>query len=246
LRRVAAQVSTGCNRFLRLIFTEPAGPSTQGDLVCQRSPLRRDPTRARWGGGTVRGRQWHRTTAGHTTGRASVNGTEASIARSRNSASSSGRRRLQAGRRSRLLLRTTASNGMTRRPTAVLRMDTRSSASTASTISSLRRRRAPRQSVRTSRTGRSSGLLPHPLRPLRPHPFTPRGKARTGARERWNSNVTRWKKDLPGLADVDIRYVGGGELLERLTRPGNEGRQWFFFRTAGAGQRLVQGTGHAC
>jgi hypothetical protein len=143
-------------------------------------------------------------------------------------------------------LRTAASNGMTRRPTAVLRMDTRSSASTASTISSLRRRRAPRQSVRTSRTGRSSGLLPHPLRPLRPHPFTPRGKARTGARERWNSNVARWKKDLPGLADVDIRYVGGGELLERLTRPGNEGRQWFFFRTAGAGQRLVQGTGHAC
>jgi hypothetical protein len=26
-----------------------------------------------------------------------------------------------------------------------------------------------------------------------------------------------------------IRYVGNGELLERLTRHGNEGRQWFFF-----------------
>ena len=60
-------------------------------------------------------------------------------------------------------------------------------------------------------------------------------KARTGARERWNSNVARWKKDLPGLADVDIRYVGGGELLERLTRPGNEGRQWFFFERRALG-----------
>ncbi|MFB7746271.1 hypothetical protein [Streptomyces sp. NPDC056132] len=68
-----------------------------------------------------------------------------------------------------------------------------------------------------------------------PTPVTPRGKARTGARERWNSNVARWKKDLPGLADVDIRYVGGGELLERLTRPGNEGRQWFFFERRALG-----------
>ncbi|WP_327321074.1 hypothetical protein OG735_40965 [Streptomyces sp. NBC_01210] len=61
-----------------------------------------------------------------------------------------------------------------------------------------------------------------------PTPFTPSGKPRTGARERWNIHIAKWK-ELPGLAGVDIRYVGGGELLERLTRPGNEGRQWFFF-----------------
>jgi hypothetical protein len=68
-----------------------------------------------------------------------------------------------------------------------------------------------------------------------PTPLTPSGKPRTGARRRWNNNVALWKEQLPGLTDVDIRYVGGGELLERLTRPGNEGRQWFFFerRTLG-------------
>lgn len=73
-----------------------------------------------------------------------------------------------------------------------------------------------------------------------PTPVTPGGKARTGARERWNSNVARWKRDLPGLADVDIRYVGGGELLERLTRPGNEGRQWFFFERRALGSEWLQ------
>ncbi|MER5996489.1 hypothetical protein [Streptomyces viridosporus] len=62
-----------------------------------------------------------------------------------------------------------------------------------------------------------------------PTPFTPAGKRRRGARERWNDNVAAWKVELDGLAEVDIRFVGGGELLERLTLPGNEGRQWFFF-----------------
>ncbi|WP_097958015.1 hypothetical protein [Streptomyces sp. wa1002] len=68
-----------------------------------------------------------------------------------------------------------------------------------------------------------------------PTPVTPRGRPRTGARERWNKNVAQWKEQLPGLADVDICYVGGGELLERLTRPGNEGRQWFFFERRALG-----------
>ncbi|MER8199472.1 hypothetical protein ABTY00_36810 [Streptomyces microflavus] len=73
-----------------------------------------------------------------------------------------------------------------------------------------------------------------------PTPVTPGGKARTGARERWNNNVALWKRELPGLADVDIRYVGGGELLERLTRPGNEGRQWFFFERRALGSEWLQ------
>ncbi|MFI5966398.1 hypothetical protein ACIA8J_30095 [Streptomyces asoensis] len=73
-----------------------------------------------------------------------------------------------------------------------------------------------------------------------PTPVTPRGNPRTGARERWNNNVAQWKKQLPGLAGVDIRYVGGGELLERLTRPGNEGRQWFFFERRALGSEWLR------
>jgi hypothetical protein len=68
-----------------------------------------------------------------------------------------------------------------------------------------------------------------------PTPFTPAGKPREGARDRWNRNVASWKETLPGLADVDIRYVGGGELLDRLGRPGNEGRLWFFFERRALG-----------
>jgi hypothetical protein len=74
-----------------------------------------------------------------------------------------------------------------------------------------------------------------------PTPFTPRGRPRQGAREKWNRNVDKWKTELPGLAGVDIRYVGGGELLERLTRPGNEGRQWFFFERRALGSEWFQG-----
>lgn len=69
-----------------------------------------------------------------------------------------------------------------------------------------------------------------------PTPFTPAGKRRRGARERWNASVAAWKDELDGLAQVDIRFVGGGELLERLTRPGNEGRQWFFFHQRALGR----------
>ncbi|MEU6759128.1 hypothetical protein [Streptomyces sp. NPDC046685] len=68
-----------------------------------------------------------------------------------------------------------------------------------------------------------------------PTPFTPAGKPREGARDRWNRNVASWKETLPGLADVDVRYVGGGELLDRLGRPGNEGRLWFFFERRALG-----------
>ncbi|WP_329377020.1 hypothetical protein [Streptomyces sp. NBC_01716] len=73
-----------------------------------------------------------------------------------------------------------------------------------------------------------------------PTPFTPSGTPRTGARKRWNNNVVKWNNELPGLAGVDIRYVGGGELLERLTRPGNEGRQWFFFEKRALGTEWLR------
>ncbi|MFC7246931.1 hypothetical protein ACFQO7_31015 [Catellatospora aurea] len=49
------------------------------------------------------------------------------------------------------------------------------------------------------------------------------------ARTRWNNAVERWREDIPGLQDVEIDFVEGGVLLERLTRPGNEGRRLFFF-----------------
>jgi hypothetical protein len=65
-----------------------------------------------------------------------------------------------------------------------------------------------------------------------PAPATesPTGKARSGARRRWNEAIQRWQTDLPGVADIEIVFRGSGELLERLTQPGNEGRRWFFFR----------------
>jgi hypothetical protein len=62
-----------------------------------------------------------------------------------------------------------------------------------------------------------------------PAPETPKGQKRVGARQRWNNAVARWRKDLPGLADMEIDFLGAGELLDRLNRPGNEGRRWFFF-----------------
>ncbi|MCX4862135.1 hypothetical protein [Streptomyces canus] len=68
-----------------------------------------------------------------------------------------------------------------------------------------------------------------------PTPVTPAGKPRQGARDRWNTNVAQWQMDLPGLADVTIKFVGGGELLERLSRPGNEGRRWFWFEQRALG-----------
>ena len=62
-----------------------------------------------------------------------------------------------------------------------------------------------------------------------PTPIAPSGSSRVGARDKWNNNVSKWKTDFPALADVKIRLVGGGELLDRLTEPGHEGRRWFFF-----------------
>jgi len=50
-----------------------------------------------------------------------------------------------------------------------------------------------------------------------------------GARKRWDDAVVRWKRDLPGLDDVEIDLRDSGQLLERLLKPGNEGRRWFFF-----------------
>jgi hypothetical protein len=55
------------------------------------------------------------------------------------------------------------------------------------------------------------------------------GQAPGSARARWLEAVAKWKRELPGVGDIEIDFVGGGELLERLTEPGNEGRRWFFF-----------------
>jgi hypothetical protein len=68
-----------------------------------------------------------------------------------------------------------------------------------------------------------------------PAETTRTGKDREGARQKWTKKVALWKKELPGLADMDIELVGSGELLERLTRPGNEGRRWFFFEQLALG-----------
>ena len=70
-----------------------------------------------------------------------------------------------------------------------------------------------------------------------PAPQTRSGRQRRGARQRWNDAVQRWKNELPGTADIEIDYVGCGELLERLTQPGNEGRRWFFFHDLVLGPR---------
>ncbi|MFI9389127.1 hypothetical protein [Kutzneria sp. NPDC052558] len=56
-----------------------------------------------------------------------------------------------------------------------------------------------------------------------PTPETPAGKPREGARQKWNNAVARWRKELPGLADMEIDFLGAGELLDRLNRTGNEG-----------------------
>jgi hypothetical protein len=55
------------------------------------------------------------------------------------------------------------------------------------------------------------------------------GKPVEGARKRWNDAVASRKRDLPGTADIEIYLVDSGQLLDRLSKPGNEGRQWFFF-----------------
>ncbi|MGV9407882.1 helix-turn-helix domain-containing protein [Streptomyces sp. NPDC003667] len=46
-----------------------------------------------------------------------------------------------------------------------------------------------------------------------PHPLTSAGKRRRAARERWNVSVAAWRDELDRLAEVDIRFVGRGELL---------------------------------
>jgi hypothetical protein len=63
-----------------------------------------------------------------------------------------------------------------------------------------------------------------------PTAVTPKGKSRLGARERWNNAVERWNRTMPGVDGIEIVFRGSGELFERLTQPGNEGRQWFFFQ----------------
>ncbi len=74
-----------------------------------------------------------------------------------------------------------------------------------------------------------------------PAPQTRSGRQQQGARQRWNDAVQRWKNDLPGVADIEIDFVGSGELLERLSRPGNEGRRWFFLQRACPGFAVVCG-----
>ncbi|MER7278013.1 hypothetical protein ABT369_26580 [Dactylosporangium sp. NPDC000244] len=60
-------------------------------------------------------------------------------------------------------------------------------------------------------------------------PVSSRGRSRRPARQRWDEALQRWQSELPGVAGIDVQFIGGGQLLERLTRPGNEGRRWFFF-----------------
>jgi hypothetical protein len=64
---------------------------------------------------------------------------------------------------------------------------------------------------------------------------SPTGGVRTGAWQRWNNAVQRWQSTLPGVADIEISFRGSGELLDRLTQPGNEGRRWFFFHEMALG-----------
>ncbi|WP_125727664.1 hypothetical protein [Kibdelosporangium aridum] len=68
-----------------------------------------------------------------------------------------------------------------------------------------------------------------------PTPESPQGKPRAGARQRWNDAVQQWQATLPGASDIEIDFRGSGQLLERLTQPGNEGRQWFFFQDVALG-----------
>lgn len=56
-----------------------------------------------------------------------------------------------------------------------------------------------------------------------------------GARQRWNKEVAKWKSELPGVADIEIDLMDSGHLLERLLKPGNEGRRWFFFEQRALG-----------
>ncbi|MFJ6480052.1 hypothetical protein ACIQK6_07940 [Streptomyces sp. NPDC091682] len=78
-----------------------------------------------------------------------------------------------------------------------------------------------------------------------------KGKPVRGARQRWNDEVAKWKRELPGVGDIDIDLLDGGHLLERLLEPGNEGRQWFFFEQRALGlewlrerQRVAENIAH--
>jgi hypothetical protein len=73
-----------------------------------------------------------------------------------------------------------------------------------------------------------------------PAGLTRAGKPQAGGRQRWNNAVTTWSATLPGLADVDIDFVGAGNLLERLNQPGNEGRRWFFFEQRALGSQWCE------
>jgi hypothetical protein len=64
---------------------------------------------------------------------------------------------------------------------------------------------------------------------------TPKGRARSGARDKWNKAVQEWKTKLPGVSDIEIVFRGSGELLERLAEPGHEGRRWWFFQDLALG-----------
>ncbi|WP_146231310.1 hypothetical protein [Micromonospora sicca] len=57
-----------------------------------------------------------------------------------------------------------------------------------------------------------------------PHRGRQQERREKSARQRWDDTVTSWKAALPGTGDIDVRFVGGGALLDRLTKPGNEGR----------------------
>lgn len=68
-----------------------------------------------------------------------------------------------------------------------------------------------------------------------PAPVTAQGGQRVGARQKWDRAIARWSAGVAGLEGVEIDFLGAGELLERLNRPGNEGRRWFFFQELALG-----------
>ncbi|MET2011502.1 ATP-binding protein [Microbacterium chocolatum] len=58
---------------------------------------------------------------------------------------------------------------------------------------------------------------------------TTRGRPTKSARARWDDAVQKWLAALPECDEVRIHLITEGEILERLLKPGNEGRRKFFF-----------------
>ncbi|MGW8569833.1 hypothetical protein [Streptomyces niveus] len=66
------------------------------------------------------------------------------------------------------------------------------------------------------------------------------GRPVVGARQKWETAVAGWKRQLEGTEDIEVELLGSGELLERLLAPGHEGRLWFFFEQRALGEQWLQ------